>query len=390
MFAVKKIFPALLLLCLNTSAILATEEGFVSLFDGKSLDGWRKTGGGATYRIEGDAIVGEVGPGANTFLCTKKTYGDFIFKVEMKLDVPGNSGIQFRSHQRHGNGRVFGYQCEIDPSERAWSGGIYDESRRGWLFPLKDHPKAQKAFKLNGWNEYVIQAIGPALKTWINGVPCADLIDTADLEGFIALQVHAGKQGRIRWRNIRIKDLGRRHWKPLTNGKDLAGWEKMGDGSWEVVDGVIHGTSNKNDQVHGHLVTEKEYSDFALRLKFKTTSGDSGCYFRAEKFNGELKGLQANIDPRRDTGGLYEIYGRTWVARPSEKAVRKYFKPGQWNDMSIVAWGRRVVVHINGKKVVELKNDPGRTSGYIALQIHAKQEVEVMFKEIEIVDLAGK
>jgi len=190
--------------CCSTGAV-AQEEGFKPLFDGKTLDGWRKAGGGATYRVEDGCIVGEVGPGSNTFLCTEKPYADFILKLEVKLDVHGNSGIQFRSHQRDGNGRVFGYQCEIDPSARAWSGGIYDEGRRGWLYPLKDDEAARKAFKVDGWNEYVIEAVGDSLKTWVNGVPCAKLEDDADADGFIALQVHSGKQGRIRWRNVRIK-----------------------------------------------------------------------------------------------------------------------------------------------------------------------------------------
>ena len=204
---------ALLTLVLVATAVpfagAADDEGFVPLFDGQTLDGWKKAGGGATYRVDGDCIVGEVGPGSNTFLCTEKSYGDFILKLEMKLDVPGNSGIQFRSHQRDGNGRVYGYQCEIDPSARAWSGGIYDEGRRGWLASLKDKEEARKAFKVDDWNEYEIRAVGDSLKTWVNGVPCAELTDDADAEGFIALQVHAGKQGRIRWRNIRIKELER-------------------------------------------------------------------------------------------------------------------------------------------------------------------------------------
>lgn len=178
------------------------------LFDGKSLGGWKKVGGGATYRIEGEEIVGEVGPGANTFLRTDKEYGDFVLELDVKLDIPGNSGIQFRSHQKPGdNGRVFGYQYELDPSDRAWSGGIYDEARRGWLFPLKDHPDAQKAFKKTEWNHVKIKAVGTHLQTWLNGVPCADLNDSEDATGFIALQVHAGKEGRIRWKNIQLTDL---------------------------------------------------------------------------------------------------------------------------------------------------------------------------------------
>lgn len=189
------------------------DEGYVSLFDGENLDGWKKVGGEATYTVEDGTIVGEVGPGPNTFLRTEKEYGDFILKLELKLVVPGNSGIQFRSHQKPTDdpknpGRVYGYQMEVDPSPRKWSGGIYDEGRRGWIYDLKDKPEAQAAFKLDDWNEYVIKAEGDRLQTWVNGVPVADLTDDADAAGFIALQVHSGNAGKILWRNIRIKELG--------------------------------------------------------------------------------------------------------------------------------------------------------------------------------------
>lgn len=188
----------------------ADGEGFVPLFDGKTLAGWRKAGGQATYWVEDGCILGKVGPGPNTFLCTQRNFGDFILKLEAKFDEFGNSGIQIRSHQRPDNGRVYGYQCEIDPSERSWSGGIYDEARRGWLYTLENQEEARQAFKRDDWNEFVIEAKGRRIRTWINGVPCADYTDEsdqADLEGFIALQVHSGDRGQIRWRNIRIKEL---------------------------------------------------------------------------------------------------------------------------------------------------------------------------------------
>ena len=197
----------LCVLVLLTASATFAQDGFTPLFNGENLDGWKKVGGGATYEIDGDCIVGKVGPGANTFLRTEREYSDFVLVLELKLDVPGNSGVQFRSHQKEKDGRVFGYQCEVDPSSRAWSGGIYDEARRGWLFPLKDHEEARKAFKVDDWNEYKIQAIGDSLKTWVNGVPCADLTDDKDASGFIALQVHSGKSGIIRWRNIRIQEV---------------------------------------------------------------------------------------------------------------------------------------------------------------------------------------
>ncbi|MHB9046334.1 MAG: 3-keto-disaccharide hydrolase [Pirellulales bacterium] len=367
------------------------EDGFVSLFDGKTLNGWKKAGGGATYRVEDGTIVGRVGPGPNTFLCTEKTYGDFIFKVEVKLDVPSNSGIQFRSHKRTAGDRVFGYQAEIDPSARAWSGGIYDEGRRGWLYSLEGHPEAQKAFKVNDWNAYVIKAVGPSLTISVNGVPCADLIDTTDLEGFLALQVHAAKEGQIRWRNILLKDLGTSKWQPLWNGKNLEGWEKIGGGDWKVEGGTIHGTSAASEGRHGHLITKKEYGDFALRVKYKANRGNSGLYFRVDREGaGDVKGFQAEIDPTKDAGGLYETGGRAWVVQPKPEQVKTWYKPNAWNEMSVVAIGKRIVVSVNGKQTAELKNDPGRTRGFIALQLHGGQDMDVLFKDIEILPIAAE
>jgi hypothetical protein len=123
-----------------------------------------------------------------------------------------NSGIQIRSNslEEYRNGRVHGYQVEIDPSARAWSAGIYDEARRGWLYDMRNNEAARKAFKHGDWNKYHIEAIGNSIRTWINGVPAANLVDSMTREGFIALQVHGMKESgvKVKWRNIRILDLG--------------------------------------------------------------------------------------------------------------------------------------------------------------------------------------
>jgi lysophospholipase L1-like esterase len=191
------------------------EKGFVSIFDGKTLDGWHTKGNKpdnrASYEVLDGAIVGKVNPKAqkNTFLCTDKKYANFVLKLEFKLGTPNcNSGVQIRSHLKP-DGTVFGYQVEIDPSERSWTGGIYDESRRGWLFDFRKDDMAlqRSAMKPGDWNQLEIQANGPTIKTWVNGVPCAKLTDDADTEGFIGLQVHSGKEGQVFWRNIRIKEL---------------------------------------------------------------------------------------------------------------------------------------------------------------------------------------
>ncbi len=388
----------LLLLGAAAVATAADEPGFEPLFNGKDLSGWKKHGSMAQYRVDGDTIVGEL-PGevkGNTFLCTEKSYGNFTLKLECKLDIPGNSGVQFRSHIREKEDRVFGYQCEIDPSPRAWSAGIYDEARRGWLFPAKDDKKAQdefaancgKAFKLDGWNEFVIRAHGPWLRTWMNGVACADLLDAADLDGLIGLQVHAGKEGRIRFRNVRIKEYPPSKWEPLFDGKTLEGWKKQGGGEWTVKDGVIQGTSSKGESRHGHLISAKEYGDFAVRLKYKANKGNSGLYFRVEEGGAYgVKGFQAEIDPTNDIGGLYETDGRGWVVQPKPEDVKKWHKPGEWNEMVVIALGDRVVVQVNGVTTAELKKDAGRAKGHIALQLHGGQDMDVQFKDVEIQEI---
>ena len=141
------------------------EEGYHYLYDGKTLAGWRSVGGDSTYEAEGEDIVGRHGAGDNTFLRTDKTYGDFSLKMQMRWDEPGNSGVMFRANQRGGDGRVYGYQFELDDSDRSWSGGIYDEARRGWVADLENKPEARAAIRRDDWNDIEIEARGARIKT---------------------------------------------------------------------------------------------------------------------------------------------------------------------------------------------------------------------------------
>jgi sugar lactone lactonase YvrE len=370
----------------------AGDQGWASLFDGESLAGWTQRGGEAKYEAVDGMIVGSSVPNTpNSFLCTDKMYGDFVLHVEFKVDHGLNSGVQIRSNSLadYRNGRVHGYQAEIDPSDRAWTGGIYDEGRRGWLNTLEHNPAARRAIKPNEWNTFHIEAFGDSIRTWLNGVPAADLVDPMTQTGFVALQVHGvgdrEEPLQVRWRNIRIKDLGQSTWKPLFNGMSLEGWTEIPGGKWEVVDGVIRGTSPASESRHGILRSVDVFEDFTAKLVYRVNQGNSGFYFRTEATDSRvgLLGFQAEVDGVKD-GGLYETGGRAWVVNPDPAEAAKYIKKGDWNEMTVSAHGHRVVVHVNNRKAAELMNDPGRTAGYFGLQLHGGQDMDVEFKAFEL------
>ncbi|MEO5649911.1 MAG: DUF1080 domain-containing protein, partial [Ginsengibacter sp.] len=210
-----KTIASIMLVSISLSVMAQTKSNdqWQSLFNGKNLNGWKQLNGNALYTVKNGEIIGTtVANTPNSFLVTEKKYGDFILELDLLVDNSMNSGIQIRSESKaeYQNGRVHGYQVEVDPSERAWNGGIYDEARRGWLYTMEYNPAGKKAFKNNQWNKYRIECIGNTIRTWINGITTANLVDAETPSGFIALQVHAignnekpGKQ--IRWRNIRIQ-----------------------------------------------------------------------------------------------------------------------------------------------------------------------------------------
>jgi len=385
------------------AAGLWAAEGFRPLFDGRSLAGWVKRGGHATYTVEEGCIVGRsVRETANTFLCTTQDFGDFELELEVRADPRLNSGIQIRSEcydrpteviygmqtLRIPAGRVHGYQVEVDHNRnRRWSGGIYDEARRTWIYPLTNRPAAGAAFRFGDWNHYRILCVGDRIQTWVNGVAAADLVDSMTLAGFIGLQVHgASEEGlEVRWRNLRIRELGRHAWKPLWDGRTLAGWRPVGEGEWSVQDGVIRGVHRRDQEGYGHLLSDRRFADFTVRLKFRAVRGNSGFYFRVEPtgFSG-VTGMQAEIDAEKDVGGLYETNGRGWVVQPGPDDVRKSFRRGEWNTMTVSAHGGRIVVHVNGYKTAEVFDDPGRREGHFALQLHGGQDCEVWFKDLEL------
>jgi hypothetical protein len=201
----------------------SAQEKWTALFvDGKDLSGWCQLNGNHKWEVRDGMIIGTTVPGEpNGFLCTEEEFGDFVLELEVSIDtLMNNSGVQFRSlsYDNYKNGRVHGYQMEIDPSERKRSGAIYEEGgTREWVYPPEKMTSiAKRAFKRdnqNGiqWNKYRIEAVGSVIRTWINGVPVAHLMDDKFQRGFIGLQLHANDKNdppgshQVRFRNIRIQ-----------------------------------------------------------------------------------------------------------------------------------------------------------------------------------------
>ena len=396
-----------ILFCLFATTYLSAQGGFRPLFNGTDLTGWEQFGGEANYEAKNGELVGTaVVNTPNSFLCTDRPYGDFILELEVYDDPALNSGVMVRAQWRPTEKQrlIYGYQVEIDPSPRAYTGGIFDESRRGWLYPLHYNPPARAAFRNGQWNKMRVEFIGNELRTFINDVPAANLIDDLDDSGMICLQVHSIPQRmagtQVKWRGLKIKEgatasdrlaakLGppvnlvpntltesekRRGWRLLWDGETTTGWRgaKL-DGfpkqGWKIADGELHvQASNGGESTNGgDIITIDHFSDFELSFEFKPTKGaNSGVKYFVDptlnKGTGSAIGLEFQIlDDRhhpdakkgvagnRTVGSLYDLITAEVLDTPRGKDWRV----DDWNRGRIVSKNGKVEHWLNGYKVVE-------------------------------------
>ena len=395
-------------------------------FNGKDLSGWKQLNGDAKYEVIDGMIVGTVVDEVNnSFLVTEKTYSDFILEADLQLVGSSNSGINFRSHSDPNflDGKVYGYQSEVDPSDRAWSGGVYDENRRQWLYPVDLNPNAKTAFKMGDWNKYRIECIGNSIRTWINDIPVAHVIDDMDSEGFIGLPVHYAKTKemlncQVKWKNIRIKTKNlvpasfediyvvnflpnnlsdaeaTQGYKLLFDGKTSAGW-KSADGDefpengWEVKDGVLSILNNEGDATKkgGDIVTEEKFGAFQLKFDFNLTfAANSGIKYCTGN-NGPSIGLEYQVIDDENFGELGEkqTLASLYDLIPATLEPR-FVKPiGEWNQGQIVLTPDNKIEHwLNGRKVIECTRGDSTFNALVAISKFAKYENFALAEEAPI------
>jgi hypothetical protein len=387
----------------------AQSNNWQSLFDGKTLNGWKQMTGSAPYTVENGMIVGTTAEKSpNSFLASHQRFaGDFVLEMEtMMTDANTNSGVQFKSNYdataNNGKGRIYGYQYDFDASARKWAGGIYDEGRRNWIYPVSYNPKGQVLFTPNVFHKVRIECIGNTVKTWLDNTPVSYLVDSLTTnEGILALQVHSISKPehagiKIYWKNIRIQTKNikplafpkgiyvanlvpnkltayeeQSGWKLLFDGKSTTGWvgaykKTFPEKGWQVKDGLLSVLPSNGDESTngGDIVTKKEYTAFDLSFDFKLSKGaNSGFkYFvtLSENNSGSAIGLEYQLlddvlhpdaklgrDGNRTLGSLYDLI-------KAKKEARFFRQPGNWNTGRVVVYPNNHVEHyLNGVKIAE-------------------------------------
>lgn len=205
----KALSLALALFVFVASVSVASDDGFVSLFDGKSLDGWE--GNLDSFHVQDGAIVAgtlkERIP-RNEFLCTQKEYGDFELRLKFKLVGKGaNAGVQIRSRRIPNHHEVKGYQADMG---EGWWGSLYDESRRNKILAKADPAVVKQALRPEDWNDYTIRCQGPRIQLWINDRQTVDFTEPdegIEQKGLIGVQIHGGPPSEAWYKDLRLKPL---------------------------------------------------------------------------------------------------------------------------------------------------------------------------------------
>ncbi|HEX7653267.1 MAG TPA: DUF1080 domain-containing protein [Verrucomicrobiae bacterium] len=429
---------ALFSVSLLAAGRLLAQGSWENLFNGQNLDGWEEHSGKAKYTVADGVLIGEsVSGSGNSFLCTRRTFKDFEMELDFNCDPLLNSGVQVRSEvfapatnaiiagkeYKFAADRIHGYQCEIDMDAargRMWTGGIYDEARRGWLNPPDGekgpHGKAfseqgRKVSRNGDWNHLRIVCQGDVIKTWLNGELRSSVTDSVTPRGVIALQVHGvgtdvNKVGlKVRFRDIRLRELPTApQLNALTPEEKAAGWQLLWDGQtttgwrsaksdqfpehgWTIADGVltVHDNHGEESAGGGDIITRQRYSNFELKAEFKLTPGaNSGIKIFVQpnlspidKKTGQPApvgsaiGLEFQLlddalhpdaklgkDGDRKLGSLYDL-----IPAPADKLAQPV---GEWGEARIISRGQHVEFWLNGQKTVEFERGSAAFRQHVA------------------------
>ncbi|GMU82622.1 MAG: hypothetical protein AMXMBFR47_24930 [Planctomycetota bacterium] len=379
-------------------------DGWIDLTGADLQSEWIIRGGKATYRVENGEIVGTTAPNTpNTFLCTRREFADFTLEYEFKVDPRLNSGVQIRSNTAPGyqDGRVHGYQVEIDPTPRAQTAGIYDEARRGWLDDLKGNAAAKAAFRPEQWNQVRVEARGPEIRTWLNGVAAANLHDELTRRGFIALQVHSTSEPEpleVRWRKIRVFD-GNDPWEPAPAGAmilidregravDCEPLAKPGGPvPWKTVDGALEiepGTGNIASK--GTLDDCRIHVEFCVDENGKPgqANGNSGVYIQ-NRYEVQILNSAGQPPANNICGAIYGVRAPDYNLALRAGEWQRYdiwFRAARFDADGRKTENARITVYHNGTRIhhdVEIPDKTGGgspegpTGGPIALQDHGNR-----------------
>jgi len=405
------------------------DQGFVSIFDGKTLEGW--DGDPRLWSVQDGAIRGETtkeNPAHGNTFCVWRggRLRDFILKIKFRIQN-GNSGIQYRSKE-HKKWRINGYQAEVE-NNPGKVGFLYHEGGRGWLVNVGDfmvidgkgkkHVVSKVAdvealkkagyYKNQGWNEYTIIAQGNYLRHYLNGYPTMALIDNDkptdptdpnDRKGFIregllALQIHRGPPMVVEFKDIRIKHLDSDYGNAvrLLGGENLDGWtmpfEKMREaGTFSVKDGVLDDAGKPV----GYIRTTDDFTNYTLHLQLKhVQKGNSGVLVRMV---GKDKVWPKSIEAQGQSGAMGDIWNidkfpmKTAEDRTRGRHTRKMHESnerpiGEWNDYCITLDGGRLVIKVNNL-VQNTATDCEEVPGKICLQAEGSHK---QFRNIVLVPI---
>ncbi len=402
--SISKILPGI---TQNTLTDKEKSEGWILLFDGNTTKGWRNFKQNEVNDgwqvIDGNLVALGKGGDLGGDIITIDQFEDFELTLEWAISDEGNSGIFF--HVLEGDyPTVYASGPEYQLiDDVGFPQKLEEWQKTGANYAM--HRTVNKRLMPTGqFNTSWIIVKNGTVEHWLNGNKILEYELWSDdwkelvqnckwkdypgyglaRKGHIALQDHGSV---VKFRNIKIKDLTD-NGKPLFNGKNLDGWKIHGTEKWYVDNSNLVCESGE-ERKYGYLATDGTYKDFVLRLQFKQESdGNSGVFFRSSLDGTKISGWQVEVaPPGKDTGGVYESYGRGWLVQiPEEK--ENILQMGEWNELVILVKEERVITWLNNEMMTDFRDDKiGKADGVIALQIHDGGGIMVKWREIFIKEL---